>query len=402
MKPRNFLQNSLGALALLLLLAGTTLSAAAPAYPLKPAYKGNDGSAYYVRQIGSNVYWFGEKADGGFANIFYGTRSGNQVTGYWADVPKGATHGNGKLSFKIASDSSLRRVSATGGFGESLWLPNDAPADPPHKRAAFYSSTTMDNLDGAWACNDSGTYYINQVGSSVYWFGEQDVTSGRPNWANIAYGKRVGNTVSLKWVDVPKGTLSSGNGDITINVASATDMYRLNVTGGFGGSKWTREKATTVFMQKTYYPEPGTIEQPGPQLQSMPAPKPEPGTIVQPGPQLQSMPAPSYDPSLILHTLDGEWKNTNPSTINNTRFVISGNNTLVRVFGKCSPTDCDWGNTSLTKANTNKYKAFYDMAHSHYDMEFELLANGEMRVTYRASYKDGRPVRTVTETFKKP
>ncbi len=41
----------------------------------------------------------------------------------------------------------------------------------------------------------------------------------------------------------------------------------------------------------------------------------------------------------------GDWRNANPSTPAVTRIILRGlgQNVAVRAFGKCSPTDCDWG-----------------------------------------------------------
>lgn len=47
----------------------------------------------------------------------------------------------------------------------------------------------------------------------------------------------------------------------------------------------------------------------------------------------------------------GTWVNKKASTRGVTRFVVKqvGTNDLsVQVFGKCHPTDCDWGSTALT------------------------------------------------------
>ena len=57
---------------------------ASPAYALCEApktmtgtWKANDGGTYYVREAGTTVWWLGEGKNGGFTNVFRGTRSGN-------------------------------------------------------------------------------------------------------------------------------------------------------------------------------------------------------------------------------------------------------------------------------------------------------------------------------------
>jgi hypothetical protein len=51
----------------------------------------------------------------------------------------------------------------------------------------------------------------------------------------------------------------------------------------------------------------------------------------------------------------GTWVNTNSSTSGVTRLVITsaGNKLNIETFGKCHPTDCKWGTTSLTTYSSN-------------------------------------------------
>jgi len=47
---------------------------------LSGIWHGNDGGKYYIRQIGSQVWWFGFNTlsiGEGFSNVFYGTRNGS-------------------------------------------------------------------------------------------------------------------------------------------------------------------------------------------------------------------------------------------------------------------------------------------------------------------------------------
>ena len=69
------------------------------------------------------------------------------------------------------------------------------------------------DLTGDWGCNDGGTYYIRQDGSSVWWYGE--IAPENPSWSNVAYGEIVGNQLHLKWADVPKGSVG-GKGRLGI------------------------------------------------------------------------------------------------------------------------------------------------------------------------------------------
>jgi hypothetical protein len=92
--------------------------------------------------------------------------------------------------------------------------------------------------------NDGGTYYISQFNTdpfpTIVWFGE----SG--GFSNVFRGSRNGNTVPGVWADVPKGG-AAGSGTMVVTYDPATDtLTRAEVTGGFGGSQWSRVQARTV------------------------------------------------------------------------------------------------------------------------------------------------------------
>jgi hypothetical protein len=103
-------------------------------------------------------------------------------------------------------------------------------------------------LTGAWAGNDTGVYYIRQVGDCVWWFGtevteiERGVT-GQRGFANVASGRIVGTQVDLEWADVPIGDTVNGGG-LTYRYDEANDQLTLvEQRGGdrpFGGSVLTR------------------------------------------------------------------------------------------------------------------------------------------------------------------
>lgn len=80
---------------------------------------------YYIRQIGSTVWWSGVDRGPGnaFANVYRGTlnRRTGVISGRWADVPRGFTTGNGRLRLRVRSNRRLERISETGGFGDSAW-----------------------------------------------------------------------------------------------------------------------------------------------------------------------------------------------------------------------------------------------------------------------------------------
>lgn len=115
------------ALAAAALVGGVTL--ATPAHALCEApktmtgtWKANDGGTYYVREVGTSIFWLGESKKNGFTNVFRGTRTGNTVVGSWADI-KGGT-GSGSLSLTIIGTKGVlgfKQKSSTGGFAGSNW-----------------------------------------------------------------------------------------------------------------------------------------------------------------------------------------------------------------------------------------------------------------------------------------
>ena len=62
-------------------------------------------------------------------------------------------------------------------------------------------------------------------------------------------------------------------------------------------------------------------------------------------PRGAALDAASPDVAVPTNALVGAWHNADHNTRSITRILISrlGNNLAVRTYGKCSPTDCDWG-----------------------------------------------------------
>src|SRR5437868_13834675 len=93
-------------------------SAIALAAELNGYYLSDDGGAYFIRQIGDHVYWFGEDPNGAYANVLIGTISGNKITARYWDVPKGKTQGMGEITLTIQeSGATLVKVSSSSPFG---------------------------------------------------------------------------------------------------------------------------------------------------------------------------------------------------------------------------------------------------------------------------------------------
>jgi len=86
---------------------------------LTGTWTANDGLPYYLRQIGSCLWWAGGKA--GF-NVFFGTVFGSTVTGVWIDVFSRSSTASGRLTLLISSrNTKLYLRSSTGRFPASSW-----------------------------------------------------------------------------------------------------------------------------------------------------------------------------------------------------------------------------------------------------------------------------------------
>ena len=96
----------------------------------------------------------------------------------------------------------------------------------------------MADLTGTWQGNDGGTYYLHQVGNTLYWYGEP--ASNHPNWSNVYRGRINGNRVNGQWADVPKGhTMNHGTMNLEIRNGQNV-LVAIHKTGGFGGSKFCK------------------------------------------------------------------------------------------------------------------------------------------------------------------
>ncbi|HYB55340.1 MAG TPA: hypothetical protein VEK12_04155 [Alphaproteobacteria bacterium] len=105
-------------LALVLLLA--LWSAAASAQDLTGVWSANDGATYFIRQIGPEIWWFGD-GGAGFSNVAHGRFEGDHIRLTWVDVPKGATRSQGKLVLVMENPGRMVARRATGGFAARVW-----------------------------------------------------------------------------------------------------------------------------------------------------------------------------------------------------------------------------------------------------------------------------------------
>jgi hypothetical protein len=117
-----------------------------PPFDLTGSWTADDGGIYYVRQLGSTIWWAGLSADSPqgvndfqrglrFANVFRGTIEGNTIKGTWAGVPRGQDLQKGTLTLRIVPigfpvGNILEKQSETGGFRGKIWnivIPRNPP-----------------------------------------------------------------------------------------------------------------------------------------------------------------------------------------------------------------------------------------------------------------------------------
>jgi hypothetical protein len=98
-------------------------------------WAGSDDGIYYLRQLGSVVWWNGMSSRDSLApslgrdwnNVGRGEiKKDLTIDVDWADVPRGEILGSGTLTLKIEDDGTgnvrIRKTGETGtGFGNEVW-----------------------------------------------------------------------------------------------------------------------------------------------------------------------------------------------------------------------------------------------------------------------------------------
>ena len=93
------------------------------------------------------------------------------------------------------------------------------------------------NLDGVFS-GAGGKYYLRQLDNELLWYGEEDAVT--PTWSNVAHGVIKGNTITVKWADVPKGEIMQ-SGNLVIKINSNDELVLIKQTGEFFATdSWTR------------------------------------------------------------------------------------------------------------------------------------------------------------------
>jgi hypothetical protein len=105
-------------------------------FDLTGAWAGDDGGIYYLRQLGSVVWWNGMSGRDrsplelgrDWTNVARGVINGLQIDVDTSDVPRGEILDNSTLVLKIQDDGAgniqiVKTREVKGGFGNSVWTP---------------------------------------------------------------------------------------------------------------------------------------------------------------------------------------------------------------------------------------------------------------------------------------
>lgn len=183
----------------------------------------------------------------GRLTLFSGANRPRVDDGGWWDVPKGATTGassptatSSKLDLLLEGTRIFKGTGSGGSVGGSTWN-RIVTTNPPRARVRL-SGFSGEGATGVWLGNDGGVYYVRQSGTELVWFGQACSGGARPTFANVFKGTRAGTSVTGVWADVPYGS-TLGSGLLGLTVVDANRITRSNVSGGFGGTSWTRSSA---------------------------------------------------------------------------------------------------------------------------------------------------------------
>jgi len=240
-------------------------AAQAAAKDINGFYIGDGGGAYFIRQIGTKVYWVAEDTKGGWANVFAGTISGTKITGHWWDIPKGKVQGGGDITFEIKNGgASLAKLTSSAPFGSATINvgPPDINVGAVHtspeegvigllrsRGEGFRSGDN--NLTGAWNGDDYATYYVREMpNGDVVWFAENNMWGdpggdARPTFARVFIGKKIGGLITGEWVDVPKGK-ATGSGVLGSRLVSQQEIKFNNPPVGIDGTGLTRSMPNSL------------------------------------------------------------------------------------------------------------------------------------------------------------
>lgn len=108
------------------------------------------------------------------------------------------------------------------------------------------SETAFAQLTGEWTDNNGACYKVREVDNRVYWSMDES-----PKVLNVFAGLKVGDIINGRWADVPGGSMM-GNGSLSLRVESNDRMVKINQTGNYGASVFTRESCDCPFKSSPF------------------------------------------------------------------------------------------------------------------------------------------------------
>ena len=87
----------------------------------KEMLHGDKGGIYYVRLIGSDMWWYAEDKGGLWAHVFKGVFSEKDKTiaGEWTDIPKAKSSNSGMVKLAVINENEAEVTFQKGGFVDS-------------------------------------------------------------------------------------------------------------------------------------------------------------------------------------------------------------------------------------------------------------------------------------------
>lgn len=101
---------------------------------------------------------------------------------------------------------------------------------------------------------------------------------------------------------------------------------------------------------------------------------------------------------------DGVWANTDTNTHGLTKVMVkgAGDKAKIRVWGKCSPQDCDWGWTNCDSYADGHLSTCYRTDIAERNLTITVPSPGTLKVQMHTHFIDdsGRPDQDATYTFR--
>ena len=99
------------------------------------------------------------------------------------------------------------------------------------------NATSRENLSGVWGDNYGMTYYVSQVGETVWWFGTGPFRNG--NFAQVFAGVTTDGTIEGSWQDVPLAAGVSGE-PLRLSIDSTRMLLTPISSASLGNRRWRK------------------------------------------------------------------------------------------------------------------------------------------------------------------